>query len=53
MAGADEDAPVYGVGVPYGGNDRTEEVEPIALDVPFNAEDVMTPPVVNIENMRR
>jgi hypothetical protein len=47
MAGAsDEDEPVYGVGVPYGGNEHTEEVEPIALDVPFSAEDVMTPPVV-------
>ena len=47
MAGAsDEEGPVYGVGVPYGGNDHTEEVEPIALDVPFSAEDVMTPPIV-------
>jgi len=47
MAGAsDEEEPVYGVGVPYGGNDHTEEVEPIALDMPFSAEDVMTPPVV-------
>jgi len=32
--------------VPYGGNDHTEEVEPIALDMPFSAEDVMTPPAV-------
>ena len=40
MAGAsDEEEPVYGVGVPYGGNDHTEEVEPIALDMPFSAED--------------
>jgi serine/threonine-protein kinase len=47
MAGAsDEEEPVYGVGVPYAGNEHTEEVEPIALDVPFSAEDVMTPPVV-------
>jgi serine/threonine-protein kinase len=52
MAGAsDEEAPVYGVGVPYGGNDRTEEVEPIALDMPFrdppsSSEGVLTPPLV-------
>jgi serine/threonine-protein kinase len=47
MAGtSDEEGPVYGVGVPYAGNEHTEEVEPIALDVPFSAEDVMTPPVV-------
>ena len=35
----DEPAPIYGVGVPYGGNDRTEEIEPIALDMPFSPED--------------
>jgi len=42
----DEEKPVYGVGVPYGGNDHTEEIEPIALDMPFSGEDVLTPPVV-------
>ncbi len=39
-----ESEPVYGVGVPYGGNDRTEEIEPIALDMPFTREDRKTPP---------
>jgi hypothetical protein len=49
MSSADEEEEeelAYGVGVPYGGNDRTEEIEPIALDMPFSSEDVMTPPVV-------
>lgn len=27
--------PIYGAGVPYGGDDRTEEIEPIALDASF------------------
>jgi hypothetical protein len=46
-AAGDGDPPVYGVAVPYGGNDRTEEVEPIALDMPFSPDsEVMTPPVV-------
>ena len=33
--GADEPRPIYGAGVPYGGDDRTEEIDPIALDAPF------------------
>ncbi|MEO8180366.1 MAG: PEGA domain-containing protein [Deltaproteobacteria bacterium] len=46
-ASGDDDPPVYGVGVPYGGNEMTEEVEPIALDMPFSPEsDVLTPPVI-------
>jgi serine/threonine-protein kinase len=34
-AAAEEPAPIYGAGVPYGGDDRTEEIDPIALDMPF------------------
>jgi hypothetical protein len=39
----DDDAPMYGAGVPYGGDDRTEEIEPIGLDVPFASDDRKTP----------
>jgi PEGA domain len=48
MSGSgDDEPPIYGVGVPYGGNDRTEEIEPIALDMPFSPDsEVPTPPVV-------
>ncbi len=35
----DEAAPIYGTGVPYGGDDRTEEIEPIALDMPFSKDE--------------
>jgi hypothetical protein len=46
-AAGDDEPPVYGVAVPYGGNDRTEEIEPIALDMPFSPDsEAMTPPVV-------
>lgn len=41
---SDSAPPVYGVGVPYGGNDRTEEVEPIALDMPFSPEQLGSAP---------
>lgn len=35
----DASRPVYGTGVPYGGDDRTEEIDPIALDAPFVADE--------------
>ncbi len=38
-----EEAPIYGAGVPYGGDERTEEIEPIALDMPFTPEERRTP----------
>jgi PEGA domain len=41
---ADDAAPVYGAGVPYGGDDRTEEIDPIALDMPFALDQRKTPP---------
>lgn len=31
-------APLYGTVVPYGGDDRTEEIDPVALDAPFTPE---------------
>lgn len=36
---AAEERPIYGIAVPYGGDDRTEEIEPIALDMPFNLDE--------------
>jgi hypothetical protein len=44
-APAEGDAPIYGAGVPYGGDDRTEEIDPIAIDMPFNLDDRKTPRV--------
>jgi len=36
----DPDAtPIYGTGVPYGGDDHTEEIDPIALEAPFAADE--------------
>jgi hypothetical protein len=34
-----ETKPIFGTAVPYGGDDRTEEIDPIALDMPFGAEE--------------
>jgi hypothetical protein len=35
-AGEDAEAsPIYGTGVPYGGDEHTEEIDPVALDTPF------------------
>ncbi len=31
--------PIYGTGVPYGGDERTEEVDPVALDAPFSSDE--------------
>jgi hypothetical protein len=45
-AAAEGDPPIYGAGVPYGGDDRTEEIDPIAIDMPFNLDDRKTPRVV-------
>jgi hypothetical protein len=30
-----EPSPIYGTGVPYGGDEHTEEIDPVALDTPF------------------
>jgi hypothetical protein len=38
-----EEAPIYGTGVPYGGDDRTEEIDPVAIDMPFTPEERRTP----------
>lgn len=35
---------MFGAAVPYGGDDRTEEIDPVALDVPFAPEERKTPP---------
>ncbi|HTV18279.1 MAG TPA: hypothetical protein VMG12_06400, partial [Polyangiaceae bacterium] len=35
----EEAAPVYGTGVPYGGDEHTEEIDPVALDTPFTPDD--------------
>jgi hypothetical protein len=42
---AEGEPPIYGAGVPYGGDDRTEEIDPIAIDMPFNLDDRKTPRV--------
>jgi hypothetical protein len=34
-----EEPQIYGTGVPYGGDDRTEEIEPVALDMPFTLDE--------------
>ncbi|HWO15017.1 MAG TPA: hypothetical protein VNN80_36190, partial [Polyangiaceae bacterium] len=43
-AAEDEEGPAYGALVPYGGDDRTEEIDPVALDAPFTLEQQKTPP---------
>lgn len=40
---SEDEPPIYGAGVPYGGDDRTEEIDPIALDMPFNLDERRTP----------
>ena len=35
---------MFGAAVPYGGDDRTEEIDPVALDMPFTPDDRKTPP---------
>lgn len=38
------DEPIYGTGVPYGGDEHTEEIDPVAFDTPFVADPRKTPP---------
>ena len=41
---AEEERPqMFGAAVPYGGDDRTEEIDPVALDAPFATDDRKTP----------
>jgi hypothetical protein len=36
VSGEGSDGPqIYGIAVPYGGDDRTEEIDPVAIDMPF------------------
>jgi hypothetical protein len=44
-AAASDAAPqIYGTGVPYGGDDRTEEIDPVVLEAPFIPEERKRPP---------
>jgi hypothetical protein len=35
---------LFGAAVPYGGDDHTEEIDPVALDAPFTPDERKTPP---------
>src|SRR5262245_38163324 len=43
-AAGDAGPQIYGAAVPYGGDDRTEEIDPVALETPFVPEERKRPP---------
>ena len=36
---SEAERPIFGAGVPYGGEERTEEIDPVALDAPFTSDE--------------